>query len=319
MRVKGAIMEKINLPKISEEKIDKFHSKFVIEPLYPGYGATIGNSMRRVLLSSITGSAATSFKIDGISHEFSAIPHAKEDVVEVMMNLKSVHFKSFSDEPVMLEISKKGPAVVKAGDFKKNSNVEIENPDAHIITLDKSANLEMEVSVEKDRGFRPVNIGAGERGEIGRIGIDAYFSPVERVSMTVEDTRVGQMTNYDKLTLEVITNGTIDPDGAMKEASAVLNEHFNAFISGLNGEIITEETAEDIVSEDDDAETEKEIGGVDNKTKIEDMNLSARTTNALLNSGIKTFGGLKRLSSLKIEEIKGLGKKGVDEINSILS
>ena len=223
-------MEKINLPKFSEEKVSDFHSKFTVEPLYPGYGSTIGNALRRVLLSSITGAAATSFKIDGVTHEFTSIPHAKEDVVELMMNLKTIQFKSFSDEPVVLELSKKGPADVTAKDFKSNSNIEIINPDTHVITLDKNADFYMEVTIEKDRGFKTVNIG-GERNEIGQIGIDAFFSPVERVSLQISDTRVGQMTNYDKLTLEVVTNGTILPSDAIKEAANVLVEHYQAIIS----------------------------------------------------------------------------------------
>lgn len=307
-------MEKINLPKISEEKISEFHSKFIIEPLYPGYGSTIGNALRRVLLSSITGAAATSFKIDGVTHEFTSIPHAKEDVVELMMNLKNVNFKSFSDEPVVLELSKKGPSEVTAKDFKANSKVEIMNPSVHLITLDKSADFDLEVTIEKDRGFRPITIGTGERSEIGRIGVDAFFSPVERVSLQVGDTRVGQMTNYDKLELEIVTNGTITPDEAVKEASKVLVDHYQAIILG---EITVEEVAEN-AEEVEATEAEDDGENPDSKTKVEDLKLSPRTTNALINSGIKTFGGLKRLSSLKIEEIKGLGKKGIDEINAIL-
>lgn len=306
-------MEKISLPKFSEEKIGDFHSKFTVEPLYPGYGSTIGNALRRVLLSSITGAAATSFKIDGITHEFTSIPHATEDVVELMMNLKSMHFKSFSDEPVVLELSKKGPAEITAKDFKANSNIEIMNPDTHIITLDKNADFYMEITIEKDRGFRSVNIG--ERSEIGRIGIDAFFSPVERVSMQISDTRVGQMTNYDKLTLEVITNGTISPANAIKEASAVLVDHYKAIISGESED---EDSNKENVEESEISELDESDSALDNKTKIEDLNLSPRTTNALINSGIKTYGGLKRLSGLKIEEIKGLGKKGIEEINAII-
>ncbi len=308
-------MEKINLPKISEEKVSEFHSKFTVEPLYPGYGSTIGNALRRVLLSSITGAAATSFKVDGVTHEFTSIAHAKEDVVELMMNLKNIHFKSFSDEPVTLELSKKGPSEVTAKDFKANSSVEIINPDTHIITLDKNADFYLEVTIEKDRGFRPVNIGIGERSEIGRIGIDAFFSPVERVSMQIGNTRVGQMTNYDKLELEIVTNGTITPDEAVKEASKVLVDHYQAIILG---EIEIEEVAQHDSNVVETVETENDGDNLDSKTKVEDLKLSPRTTNALINAGIKTFGGLKRLSSLKVEEIKGLGKKGVDEINAIL-
>ncbi|MFA6963687.1 MAG: DNA-directed RNA polymerase subunit alpha [Patescibacteria group bacterium] len=309
-------MEKISLPKITEEKLGDNHSKFSIEPLYPGYGATIGNSIRRVLLSSITGAAATSFKIEGASHEFTAVPHAKEDVIEIMMNLKGVSFRSFSDEPVVLELSKKGPATVTAKDFKANSNIEIINPDAHIVTLDKGANFEMEVTIEKDRGFRAVHIGTGEKGEIGQIGIDALFSPVLRVAMNIEDTRVGMMTNYDKLILEVITNGTVAPFQALKEASTVLIDHFSAIL--IEGDA-PEEIVESALEIPVDGEEAVVIDGeIDNKTKVEDLNLSSRTLNALLNSGIKTVGGLKKLSQLKLEEVKGLGKKGVEEILMIL-
>lgn len=312
-------MEKINLPNIVEEKMTESHSKFVIEPLFPGYGTTIGNSLRRVLLSSITGTAVTSFKIDGVNHEFSAVANVKEDVVEIMMNLKSISFRSFSDEPVVLTLAKKGAGVVKASDIKANSNVEIVNPDQHIATLDAKADFSVEITVEKGRGFRAINVGTGERNEIGQIAVDTLFSPVERVALHVEDTRVGQMTNYDKLTLEVVTNGTVLPYDALKEASNILVEHYNAIISG--GSIaLPEET--DLQGSDDEAgvvEADLAISPiVDSKTKTEDLNLSPRTTNALLNSGIKTLGGLKRLSDLKLEEVKGLGKKGIDEIKEFL-
>ncbi len=315
-------MEKINLPGTIEEKIGDFHSKFVIEPLFPGYGTTIGNSMRRILLSSITSAAVTKFKVDGASHEFTTIPHVKEDVLEIMMNLKSIYFRSFSDEPVILELSKKGPAEVTAKDIKSTSNVEVINPDAHIVTLDKSADFNLEMVVEKGRGFRPVNVGSGERTEIGWVAIDTLFSPVERVAVHVEDTRVGQMTNYDKLTLEIVTNGTVAPADALKEASTVLVDHYNAIISGGATNLETasdQETAEDITLP---AETLTDdavfTGQIDNKTKIEELDFSPRTSNALLNSGIKTVGGLRRLSDLKLEEVKGLGKKGIDEIKAFL-
>lgn len=311
-------MEKINLPQIEEEKIDLQHSKFIIEPLYPGYGSTIGNSLRRVLLSSIIGAAPTSFKIDGISHEFSSIPHAKEDVVEVIMNLKGIAAKSFSDEPVVIEVSKKGPGIVTAKDFKANSNIEILNPEAHIVTLDKGADFNMEVTIEKGRGFKTVSIETSEKNEIGRIVVDSLFSPVQRVSIAVEDTRVGQMTNYDKLTLEVVTNGTISPKDALDEASAVLVEHYNSFVLGTPEVVAPAVVAEDGEVIEDEIMSD-DIDEVNSKTKIEELNFSPRTTNALVNAGIKTVGGLKRLSQLKLEEIKGLGKKGIEEINEILS
>jgi len=314
-------MEKINLPGIVEEKIGEFHSKFIIDPLFPGYGTTIGNSLRRVLLSSITSAAVTKFKIDGASHEFTSIPHAKEDVLEIMMNLKAINFRSFSEEPVTLELSKKGPAEVTAKDIKSSSNVEIINPDAHIVTLDKSADFNMEILVEKGRGFRSINVGSSDRTEIGWIAIDTLFSPVERVSVQVEDTRVGQMTNYDKLTIEVITNGTVTPADAIKEASTVLVEHYNAIISGDAPQTIEREVADTLeLSNLDESAISDEVvtDEIDNKSKIEDLGFSPRTTNALINSGVKTVGGLRRLTDLKLEEVKGMGKKGIDEIKAFL-
>lgn len=317
-------MEKIGLPKISEEKIDKNHSRFTIEPLYPGYGPTLGNSLRRVLLSSITGAAATSFKVEGINHEFSSIPHVKEDVVELMMNLKQINFKAFSDEPVIIELTKKGPGVVKAGDFKANSNIEITNPDQHLLSLDNKADFYMEVIVEKDRGFRPASVATGEKKEIGRIAVDASFSPIERISFTVEDTRVGQMTNFDKLVLDVITNGTVTAEYALKEASKVLVDHYSSIMNDESFDLeVTEkfQKEEEIIEPSETLEEMEDGGSVSfkGKLKIEEAGFSPRTTNALVNAGIKTIAGLKRLSTLKIEEIKGLGKKGIDEIKDKLN
>lgn len=316
-------MEKIGLPKIAEEKIDKDHSRFTIEPLYPGYGPTIGNSLRRVLLSSIMGAAATSFKVDGVNHEFSSIEHVKEDMVELMMNIKSVNFKSFSEEPVILELSKKGPGEVKASDFKPNSNVEISNPDQHIVSLDNKANFRLEVVVEQDRGFRPASVATGEKKEIGQISIDASFSPVERVSFLVEDTRVGQMTNFDKLILDVVTDGTVAPDYTIKEASKVLVDHFQSIMNDEGFQLeVTEpynKEPENVEEELQELGEEERIISFEGKMKIEEADFSPRTTNALINAGIKTIAGLKRLSPLKIEEIKGLGKKGIDEIKDKLN
>lgn len=316
-------MEKIGLPKITEERINDKQSKFVIEPLYPGYGPTIGNSLRRVLLSSITGAAATSFKVDGVTHEFSSIPHVKEDVIELIMNLKGVNFKSFSDEPITLELIKKGPGKVVAGDIKSNSNVEVANPDHYLLSLDTKADFRMEIVVEKDRGFRAVNLNREDKNEIGQISIDASFSPVERVGLEISDIRVGQMTNFDKLVLDITTNGTVSPSHALKEASKVLVDHHNAIMADENFDLevtqkFTVEEVETPLEVNEIVEESEEDLTLDGKTKIEDANFSQRTTNALLNTGIKTVAGLKRVSPLKLEEIKGLGKKGIDEIKERL-
>lgn len=316
-------MEKIGLPKISEEKIDLNTSKFVIEPLYPGYGPTIGNALRRVLLSSITGAAAISYKVEGIDHEFSPIPHVKEDMLELLMNIKKIKFRSFSDEKVVIELAKKGPGEATAADFKKNSNVEIINPEQHLLSLDNKADVRIEVVIDKDRGFRPAGPVSDENREIGHIRIDASFSPIERVKIEIVDMRVGQVTNFDRVILEVTSNGAVKPSDALKEASRVLVDHYNAIISDesyeadLTEKYTKEPVQEEIINAVEEDESEQG-DSFDGKTKIEEADFSPRTTNALLNSGVKTIAGLKRLSVLKLEEIKGLGKKGIEEINERL-
>lgn len=320
-------MEKIILPKISEEKISEHKSKIIIEPLFPGYGHTLGNALRRVLLSSIPGASITSFNIDGAPHEFTSLPHVKEDLIEILLNLKSIKILSHSWEPVRLLLSASDAGQVKAGDFAKNADIEILNPDQIIATLDKGAKFELEVTIEKDRGFRSTDEATVSK-EIGHILVDAAFSPVERVKVDVENTRVGQMTNYDKLIMEVATNGSVSPHEAVVEASNILIDHYKVF--AFNTELAEPLTAqyEEPVEEydeligqgDTDAFDDSIVldGSIDPKTKIEDIGLTPRTANALVNAGIKTLAGLQRLSDLKLSEVKGLGKKGIDEIKSIL-
>ena len=314
-------MDKINLPKIKEEKVDDKTSLIIIEPLFPGYGHTLGNSIRRVLLSSIPGAAITSFKIEGAPHEFASLPHVKEDLVEIMMNLKSIKIKSYSSEPIRLTLSAQDAGIIKAADFNKNSEIEIINPDQTIATLDKKASFDMEVVVEKDRGFRSTD-EAESSSELGHIIIDTSFSPVSRVKVDVENTRVGQMTNYDRLILEISTDGSISPKDCMVDAANILIEHYKLFAFNEEPKEILVEMADSIDENVDDALAETEINeyqdNIDPKTKIEDIGLSPRTANALINSGIKTYAGLQRLSDLKISEIKGLGKKGIDEIKELL-
>ncbi|OQB06108.1 MAG: DNA-directed RNA polymerase subunit alpha [bacterium ADurb.Bin212] len=319
-------MEKINLPKISEEKISETVSRVTIEPLFPGYGHTLGNSIRRVLLSSIPGAAVTSFKIENAPHEFTSLPHVKEDLIEIMMNLKSLKIKSFSGEPVRLTLSKKDECVATAADFSKNSDIEIINPEQVIATLDKNAKFDMEVIVETDRGFRSTD-DAERDGELGKILIDTNFSPVERVKIDVLNTRVGQMTNYDKLVLEITTNGSISVHDCMVDASNILIEHYKVFaFSEEPKETLVESMEDDDIVEDDLPEyssdpeyaSSNEGDSIDPKTKIEDVGLSPRTANALLSSGIKTYAGLTRLSDLKLSEVKGLGKKGIEEIKNLM-
>jgi len=307
-------MLEVEAPKIKEKIINGCRSKFEIEPLNPGYGATLGNAMRRVLLSSLPGTAISSVKLEGIAHEFSAIPHVKEDMIEIIMNLRKINFKSHSAEPVMLELLAKGPKTISAQDIKPSADVEILNPDQYIATLDKGANFNLEIVLEQGRGFRPTEDREAERADIGRISVDSVFTPVKLVNLGTEHTRVGQMTNYDKIVLEVVTNGTISPRDALTQAAKILVQHFNFIAEGKPYDEKAETPEENLPA----GVSNEKPQDFDPKTKVEDLNLSARTVNALSNAGIKTVAGLKRISDLKLSEIKGLGRKGFEEIKSML-
>lgn len=304
------------VPKIKEVVVDETRSKFIIDPLLPGYGATMGNALRRVLLSSLPGTAISSIKLEGIAHEFSAIPHVKEDMIKIIMNLRKINFKSYSDEPVTINLTAKGPKSISAKDFKLPSSVEILNPDEYIATLDKSADFDLEVVLEQGRGFRPTEDREIEKNDVGRISIDSVFSPVKLINFKIEHTRVGQMTNYDKIELEIVTNGSISPREALTQAGKILVQHFNYIAEGKP--YTSEEEVAETVAEAEPREIVS-LAEVDPKTKVVELNLSARTINALINSGIKTVAGLKRLSDLKLSEVKGLGKKGFEEVKELLA
>lgn len=227
-------MENIPLPKkvYFEKSDEKNTEKLVIEPCFPGYGTTIGNALRRILLSSLSGGAVTAVKIKGVEHEFSSINNVKEDVVEIILNLKQLRCKVFSDEPVVLSMKIKGEKEAKAGDFEKNSAVEIANPNLHIATLtDKSAELEMEVVIQKGRGYVPTESREKEKPEIGMILVDAIYTPIKNVGMKIENVRVAQAVNYEKLKLKIETDGTITPKEAVNQATRILIDHFNLIIN----------------------------------------------------------------------------------------
>lgn len=304
------------VPKIKEVVIDETRSKFIIDPLLPGYGATMGNALRRVLLSSLPGTAISSLKLEGVAHEFSAIPHVKEDMIKIIMNLRKINFKSYSDEPVTIGLAAKGPKSISAKDFKLPSSVEILNPEEYIATLDKSADFDLEVVLEQGRGFRPTEDREIEKNDVGRISIDSVFSPVKLINFKIEHTRVGQMTNYDKIELEIATNGSISPREALTQAGKILVQHFNYIAEGKP--YTSEEEVAETVAEAEPKEIVS-LAEVDPKTKVSELDLSARTINALINSGIKTVAGLKRLSDLKLSEVKGLGKKGFEEVKELLA
>lgn len=283
-------------------------STFVVEPLHTGYGMTLGNSIRRVLLSSIAGAAVTAFKIEGVTHEFTAVPGVKEDVVDIMLNLKGVRFRVYSQEPQTLRIVKKGKGPITAKDIEVNADVEIVNPSHVIATIDDDkANFIADLVVETGRGYRTIDQSAAKKAS-DMIALDAIFSPVLRVRYKVESTRVGQMTDLDKLIITVDTDGSITPRDAFEEANAILVNQYTA----LAGQTRVEAPAPLI-----DASSKSEEAGDETPalmTPIEDLNLSARTTNALINNEIHTLKDLFSLSDAELRDLKGFGSKALDEV-----
>lgn len=227
------ILPETELIKAKYTSTDKNTSTFVIEPLLPGYGMTIGNALRRVLLSSLTGAAITSVKIEGVAHEFSTIKGVKEDVVELILNFKALKVQLYGNEPTTVKLNKKGPGEVKVQDFAKNAQVEFADPNFVIANLDKDASLKLEVTVEKGRGYVPIERRKDEKTPLGTIAIDSIFTPIKYVHYEVENTRVGGMTNFDKLTIDIATDGTIDAQESLLTAIGILQEHFNSITDQL--------------------------------------------------------------------------------------
>ncbi len=298
-------MKTIHLPSLSNvDEHTKTSATFAIEPLHTGYGMTLGNSLRRVLLSSIAGAAVTGFKITGVTHEFTTVKGVKEDVVDIMLNLKRLRLRVFSDEPQQLVIKKKGKGPVTGKDIAANGEVEIVNPDQVIATLDDDkSTFEAYLQVETGRGYRPVET-TGNNIPSDMIAVDALFSPVLRVRYKVENTRVGQMTDLDKLLITVDTDGSITPKDAFEEAAAILVNQYTA----LAGQTRIEQPVE-VPEVDGGLEETSEL-----LTPIEDLGLSARTTNALVNNEIHTIKDLVTLSDTELRELKGFGSKALDEV-----
>ena len=280
---------------------------FVVEPLHTGYGMTLGNSLRRVLLSSIEGSAIVAFRIEGVSHEFTTVKGVKEDVVDIMLNLKNIHVRS-SEASVELRLEKKGAGVVTAADIKTTGDIEIVNKDQIICTIDDAkTSLIIDLVVENGRGYRTIEESSTKRVHSDMIALDAMFSPVVRVRYKVESTRVGQMTDLDKLLLTVDTDGTITPKDAFEEAAAILVNQYTALAGSTRVEAAPSVGA---ISETSEGEL---------MTPIEDLNLSARTTNALINNDIRTINDLVTLSETDLRELKGFGSKALDEVKDKLA
>lgn len=285
-------------------------STFVIEPLHTGYGMTLGNSLRRVLLSSIAGASVTGFKIEGASHEFTTVKGVKEDVVAILLNLKGLRFKLYTDEPQILRLTKKGKGQVKAKDLQLNADVELVNPN-HVIAHidDDKASLTMDVLVETGRGYRPLDEQGTGKTVSDMIMTDALFTPVLRVRYKVENTRVGQTTDLDKLLVTIDTDGSISTRDAFEEAAAILVSQYSALAGQTRVETVSPLTAHGDEPSDDDSDEPAEL-----LTSIEDLNLSARTTNALVNNDIHTIKDLLSLSDAELRDLKGFGNKALEEV-----
>ena len=294
----------IEIVEISE---DKKYGKFVCEPLERGYGITLGNSLRRIMLSSLPGTAANRIKIDGVVHEFACIPGVKEDVAEIVMNVKEIKFKNNSsvDEAKTAYIEASGTKVVTAGDIQVDGDIEIVNPEQVIATLSgKEAKLNMEITIVNGRGYVGADRNKSEDAPIDSIAIDSIFTPVERVNMNVENTRVGQQTDYDKLTLEVVTNGTIEPDKAVSLAAKVLSEHLKLFVD------LSEDSKNiEVISEKEDDEKNKVL-----EMNIDELELTVRSYNCLKRAGINTVQELCAKTQDDMMKVRNLGRKSLDEV-----
>lgn len=287
----------------------KTYGRFVVEPLERGYGITLGNALRRVLLSSLPGAAVTSVKIDGVLHEFSTIPGVYEDTTDLILNLKGICVKLHTDDEKLLTLEAEGEGEITAGDFTCSSEVEILNPDHHIATLDSNGSLQMEVVVERGRGYNSVEKNKKENAPLGVIPIDSFFSPITKVIFHVEDTRVGQQTDFDKLTLDIWTDGSIHPDEAISKSAKILAEYLKLFIG------LTEVPGDEIIM------VEKKE---DNKDKIldmtiEELDMSVRSYNCLKRAGINTVQELTQRTEEDMMKVRNLGRKSLEEVMEKLS
>jgi len=300
---------------------------FEIDGLYPGYGHTLGNSLRRIILSSLPGASITSIKIDGVSHEFQTLDGIKEDVIVMILNLKKTRFKMISDEPQTVTLSVKGPKEVTAGDIKTGGQVEILNPELHIVEVTGKVNLNIEMKIEKGLGFISKEIFQKEKVDVGTIAVDAIFTPVRRVSYEVENMRVGDKTNHNRLRISIETDGTLTPREALSHSILIMINQLKAIVdfkekeevnSPIGGE--KKESKEDEKAANMDGEDKKGTDFADIlKTRTDSLELSTRTLNALTGANIRTLGGLARKKREDLLEVEGIGEKGISEIKKVLS
>ena len=296
-------------PKLECVEMSENYGRFVVEPLERGFGMTLGNSMRRVLLSSLPGVAATSIRIDGVLHEFSTIEGVKEDVTEIILNLKGLICKLHSQGPKKVVIDAAGECEVTAGDILPDSDVEIINPELHLATLDENGKLHMEIMLDHGRGYVVADRNKRPDMPIGEIAVDSIYTPITKVNFTVEDTRVGQITDYDKLTIEIWTNGSIKPDEAASYAAKILTEHLMLFIN-LTDRI----QGVEIMVEKEESKKEKIL-----EMNIEDLDLSVRSYNCLKRAGINTVEELVQRDEDEMMKVRNLGRKSLEEVQQKLA
>lgn len=295
-------------PSITAVEQEKNYGKFVVEPLERGYGTTLGNSLRRVLLASLPGSAVSYVQIDGVLHEFSTVPGVLEDVTQIILNLKKLSLKSIYTEEKLVEIDVTGPATVTAGDLKVDNEIQVLNPDQYIATVAEGAHLKMNVAIKQGRGYIPAEQNKNDEMPIGVIPVDSLFSPVKKVNYQVEGTRVGRNNDYDKLTMEIWTNGSITPNDALSFGAKILTEHLNVF---MNTELETEFT--DVMVEKEDTKKEKQL-----EMTIEELDLSVRSYNCLKRAGINTVQELTEKSEADMMRVRNLGRKSMEEVKNKL-
>ncbi len=301
-------------PKVVLEEGNK--GIYEIDGLYPGYGHTLGNSLRRIILSSLPGSAITELKINGVGHEFSTIKGVKEDVISIILNIKKIRASVFSEEPQTLKLSIKGPKTVTAGDITVPSQVEIQNKDLVLFTVTEKEEVEMEMTIKNGLGYVPKEALQKERVEVGSIALDGNFTPIRRVNYEIENMRVGDRTDFNRLKVSIETDGTISPRNALEKSIEIMIMQLKSII-GFKEEVVVTETEVEAVKED----SKENSAEMDDflKTRVESLELSQRTINALNAANIRTIGGLARKKEEDILDIDGLGSKGLQEIKEVLS
>ena len=293
--------EKPNITKIDE---NKDYGKFVIEPLERGYGTTLGNSLRRVLLSSLPGAAVTSIKIDGVLHEFDTVPGVREDVMQIILNIKGIAVKSYVEDEKIIELDVEGPAEVTAGDILTDSDIEIVNPDHYLFTIGEGSSLKATMTVNSGRGYVPADENKKDNAPVGTLAVDSIYTPVTKVNYQVEPARVGSNDGFDKLTLEILTNGTIIPEDALGLSARILTEHLDLFTN------LTEIAKSTEVMKEADTESDDRI--LDRT--IEELDLSVRSYNCLKRAGINTVHDLTEKSEAEMMKVRNLGRKSLEEV-----